>query len=479
MYKYNLTLMFDLIGQGTLTKFVKRRALARSVTTDDSKVQPLQALHMDGWPVENPDDRYEAMLDRLETISGEFADSRQFEELTRNQREEAPAVVEFLGELLFGYETVTVEECNGVSLETVCTRVYPTKISAGADHFHAVAPVVSALFRFLDDRGYHPEGDALAARVEGLGDEIVETSANPDNWGMAKSSVMGRPGEVQADDEHPGDARSGGARSGGALHEGAVPGDAGNLTGQPKQEFPIDGVTDEELAAVEEAIDSLSPEKRGALDAMTRAIVEAGRSPDLDLEAAFDSVDVTSGEYRAAMDEALGTLLDSDVTESPGDAKDPTVLDPGQAERFLELYGRLLLYVNERFDVVPGLETYEELRIAYLEEIRPILNRLFHEADTAGIITEFVAENPADLPESDISQTEQWLAYEAGQFAVVEHRGADTVFLDPERPRAFGVSAVHEPFSEAFPTESGLRETLSAIMPEGAEDHPYVYHHDP
>ena len=126
-------------------------------------------------------------------------------------------------------------------------------------------------------------------------------------------------------------------------------------------------------------------------------------------------------------------------------------LDTDQAERFLELYGRLLVYVNNRFDVVPEIDSYEGFSTAFLDEIRPIRDRLYHDTDTEAIITEFVTENPAELSESALSQIEEWTAYETGEFAVVEHREGDTVFLDPEQPRAFAVTAVHDPYPEQFP----------------------------
>ena len=375
------------------------------------------------------DEQYEGMLDRVETLSSEFTDSRYFDELTQYQQQEATFVVESVGELLYGYEDSTIEACDKGSLETVCTRIYPAKISVEPDHFGAVAPVVAALFRFLADRGYHSNGDALAAYVEDLNDEIVAAAADPSNWGLAKSTAMGEP-------------------SSGIAVDGLFS-DFADIPGDPATELPERDLTPAELAAFDDAINSLSTEARAVLETVTEALVDPGMSANVD--AVFDTVNVTPEQYRMAMDEALSNLEESDVVGTPGDDDEPSILDTGQAERFLALYGRLLVYVNDRFDVVPEIDTYEQFRTSFMDEVRPIRDRLYHETDTEAIIAEFVAENPAGLPESELSQIEKWIAYEAGKFAVVEHRADDTVFLDPEQPRAFGVKAIHEPFSQMLP----------------------------
>lgn len=381
---------------------------------------------MDAPDPGRPGDQYEAMLDWVDTALSEFTDSEHFADLTGHQQQEASFVVEGVAELLYAYEDTTIEECDRTSLETVCTRIYPAKMSVEPDHFGAVAPVLAAFFQFLDDRGYHPDGEHLAVHVEGLGDEIVATAADPANWSPAKSAAMGNSEPVH--DVMSSDAPDPPLQS---------------TTGDQESDL-----TPEELAALDEALDSLSHESSEVLATVTDEIMDPATPTDRD--AVFDAVDVTPQQYQDAMDELLEHVENSD-TFAPGSDQDPAVLDTDQAERFLELYGQLLVYVNDRFDVVPDIDSYEEFISAFMDDIRPIRERLYHESDTEAIITEFVAENPAGLSDSALSQVEEWLAYETGKFAVVEHREEDTVFLNPEEPRAFGVTAVHEPLSERLP----------------------------
>lgn len=116
------------------------------------------------------------------------------------------------------------------------------------------------------------------------------------------------------------------------------------------------------------------------------------------------------------------------------------------AERFIDLYGHLLAHVNAEYDIVNGIETYDDLREHEDAELRPIRNRLY-EDDTEQLVTDFVAENPADLNDDELEAVGQWTDYAFGEFVVVRHLEEYAVFLDwEEPPRAFGVKAAHTPF---------------------------------
>lgn len=116
------------------------------------------------------------------------------------------------------------------------------------------------------------------------------------------------------------------------------------------------------------------------------------------------------------------------------------------ADRFIDLYGHLLAHINTEYDIVNGIETYDDLRKQEDAELRPIRNHLY-EDDTEQLITDFVAENPADLNDDELEAVGQWTDYAFGEFVVVRHLEEYAVFLDwEEPPRAFGVKAAHTPF---------------------------------
>ena len=103
-------------------------------------------------------------------------------------------------------------------------------------------------------------------------------------------------------------------------------------------------------------------------------------------------------------------------------------LSEASERRFLELYAHLLVYLNERFDVVEEIETIADLEQSS-DDIFPLRNRLYDESPT-DLIADFVEENPAGLPEGDLDQVAAWTDFVAGEFIVVRHRANDAIFLD-------------------------------------------------
>ena len=66
----------------------------------------------------------------------------------------------------------------------------PRKLTADKAYFTALAPVLSAFFRFLHEEGLLPSAELLAKKIEQLGPEIVVNGANPAMWGMGKTFAM-------------------------------------------------------------------------------------------------------------------------------------------------------------------------------------------------------------------------------------------------------------------------------------------------
>jgi hypothetical protein len=401
------------------------------------------------------DDQYQASLDRIERLASEFANSQQFERLTTHQQREAQFVIETFHELLYGYEYVPLDDPNEQRLEAVCRQLYPAKISSEADHFETVAPVIGAFLRFLDDRGDIENGDQLGTHVESLGDTIVDAAADPANWGMAKSMFMS--GEL--DDATHLDAVSDVAEPSELPEAPLDPPDwesPGSL--DPDKLLPS-----AETDRLEEIINSLSPESDAVLASLAAAT--DGLQEEVEPDVALERAGVSPEEYDAVIEE-ITTRMEaegSDLFSRPGDMADSSVLDPEAAREFLELEGQVLLYANDRFDVVPGIDTYEEFERSSIDEIQPIHDILYQEENAVEVIEEFIRENPADLSQAQLEEIESWLNYEAGQFFIVEHLDDGTVFLDPDEPRAYKVTGVYDSYAEALP-ESALPVTVTSVV---------------
>jgi hypothetical protein len=153
-------------------------------------------------------------------------------------------------------------------------------------------------------------------------------------------------------------------------------------------------------------------------------------------------------QLQAIMDDRIDSLDQQEIEH-----EFPMMLDPESEDRFLDLYAHLLVYVNDRFDVLGNVETVADISERDTGELLPLRERLY-EKDTAEIIEAFVDENPAELSENDIETVAGWTDYEYGEFVVVRHLSDYAVFLDwDDPPRAFGVKAVRMSFSDLWPEE--------------------------
>ncbi|WP_181690824.1 hypothetical protein [Natronomonas sp. LN261] len=132
-------------------------------------------------------------------------------------------------------------------------------------------------------------------------------------------------------------------------------------------------------------------------------------------------------------------------------------------QRFLDLYAHLLVYVNDRFEVIKEIETVADLEQHYTDELLPLRNALYNES-TTDLIEDFVEENPPDLSEADLEQVTAWTDFIAGEFVVVRYREDDAIFLDwTEPPKAYAVRPARLPFAEVW-DESALPVPVSSVV---------------
>lgn len=131
-------------------------------------------------------------------------------------------------------------------------------------------------------------------------------------------------------------------------------------------------------------------------------------------------------------------------------------------QRFLDLYAHLLVHVNDRFDVLDDIETVADLEQHYTDELLPLRNTLYEE-DTTELITDFIAENPAELSDADLDQVAAWTDAVVGEFVVVRYRSNDAIFLDwTEPPKAYAVRPARIPFAELW-EEAALPVPVSGV----------------
>lgn len=222
--------------------------------------------------------------------------------------------------------------------------------------------------------------------------------------------------------------------------------------GQPLRDL-VDEETQQELdeqlqQIMEERIDSLDEQEIEHLFEQ-----ENGPTPD-ELAELLDPTLIQ--ELNEVIDETLNDEMLQDIAAEHGNGSDedfPMMLDMERENRFLDLYANLLVYVNDRFDVIEDIETVADIANRSTGELLPLREQLYEE-DTAAVIEAFVDKNPADLATDDLDTIAGWTDYEYGEFVVVRHHSDYAVFLDwDDPPRAFGVKAVRLPFSDLWPEE--------------------------
>ena len=137
-------------------------------------------------------------------------------------------------------------------------------------------------------------------------------------------------------------------------------------------------------------------------------------------------------------------------------------LSEDSEQRFLDLYGHLLVYVNDWFDVIDGIDTLDDLEQSYSDDLLPLRNTLYDES-TTDLIRGFVEDNPAGLSEADLEQVAAWNDFVAGEFVVVRYRENDAIFLDwTEPPKAYAVRPARIPFAELW-DERSLPVPVSSV----------------
>ncbi|HVX83901.1 MAG TPA: SEC-C metal-binding domain-containing protein [Phycisphaerae bacterium] len=136
-------------------------------------------------------DRSEEAEERTEELSKRFGESEEARGLSEAARDEAVdqariAITYGMNYLGGGVETWGIDEWREVLLE-----ILPRKISAEPEWFATLGEVCAALLRWLAREGLSPQAEKLAQEVAEWGPQSEAAAANPENWGLAKSLIMG------------------------------------------------------------------------------------------------------------------------------------------------------------------------------------------------------------------------------------------------------------------------------------------------
>lgn len=133
--------------------------------------------------------------DEFETLKStwveRFLQSAQYQELSEAEQVDTKFAVDSLMHYLYNYEDVLPGEWDVPSITQVCLEWIPAKVSTEADFFEHFGDITIAFLQHLDEIGEIDNAATLISAVKKIKKRIPERAADPANWGMAKSMMMG------------------------------------------------------------------------------------------------------------------------------------------------------------------------------------------------------------------------------------------------------------------------------------------------
>jgi len=133
-------------------------------------------------------------------------------------------------------------------------------------------------------------------------------------------------------------------------------------------------------------------------------------------------------------------------------------LPASEVARFYTLYPAVLLYANQQLGLARQVTTIPQI-LAMPEEEQYALRAAFY--GHRELIDAFVHTNPQQFSDADLALVESWKHFVQGQFYVFRHLKLYTVFLEAsDTPKAYGVLALHDDFTDLFPHVPRLIDTV-------------------
>ena len=139
---------------------------------------------------EYSDKKLEEICDKVYKWGVEFSESKYFEELTEEQKQESEFVITSFAEYMYSYHGLSPKEWDEDGLKECCLYTLPRKITADESYFKSIAPVLSAFFAFLGEKNLLKNTSQLIRKVKKIDKQIVRNAKDPKNWGIAKTFAM-------------------------------------------------------------------------------------------------------------------------------------------------------------------------------------------------------------------------------------------------------------------------------------------------
>ncbi len=119
----------------------------------------------------------------------------------------------------------------------------------------------------------------------------------------------------------------------------------------------------------------------------------------------------------------------------------------------------LQFFVNEKLDVLPEIETFEEYLKVSTEEKYKVRNALFK---NVALMDDFIDENPQDFPMKELAIVSKWKKFIEGDFFIERYLKNHAVFISVDE-EVYAVCGLTESLLDYFP-KFVLPVQLKAIL---------------
>jgi hypothetical protein len=124
-------------------------------------------------------------------------------------------------------------------------------------------------------------------------------------------------------------------------------------------------------------------------------------------------------------------------------------LSADEVTLYYKLMWPLLFYVNQKLNILPGVDSVEAYAKDYdFEDKLPVRNALY---EYPKLIDTFVGENPAQLTEDELSIVQSWKNFVAGDFYIDRFLKKGTIFITASEPsRVYVVLGLTDSLKDFF-----------------------------
>lgn len=118
-----------------------------------------------------------------------FSHSKQFMDLSYQQKINAPFVIDVFGENMSMYEDSLPEEWSPEGLEKVCTDTMPQKTTMDKEDVDCIVPILTEFFKYLAENKIL-ETKNLQTKLKAIEKQIVNNFNDENKWSHAKKFSM-------------------------------------------------------------------------------------------------------------------------------------------------------------------------------------------------------------------------------------------------------------------------------------------------